>query len=518
MIATRVPSTKRSRLPVAAAAFVRKEASDVLRQPRLLMTLVLGPFLILLVFGIGYRDEVRPFRTVFVGQPDAVLTREIESSSDRLRPLVEVEEVTTDEAAARRRLARDEIDAVVVLPDDPLATVAGGRRAELRILHNRLDPVELTVIGFAAKLAVAQVNATVLAQLVGQGQAAEGPVSALLTAADGTVGRALAAVDANDLQAAQDQARTVSEQLRRLETGTLTVESLLDRADAGAPSTAVLDRAPRALDDVLSRARSLLSTARADLDAGRSAAARADLVEVQRTLAQAPAVAKQLLSVDAEILVQPFEGRLEPLTPVPHTFTDYYAPAAVVLLLQQFGVAFAALSFVRERQLGATELYRVSPVTPGQIVAGKYVGHLAIGCLVAAALTALTTLVLGVPIAGSVVDLAVALILVVLASVGLGFVISLTSPSDLQAVLSTMLVLLAALFFSGFFLTTSQLMPVAQAISWALPATYGIDLVRAVMLRGKALDVRTTAALVAYGAIVLVLVRLLFARRMSTSR
>ena len=35
-----------------AAAFTRKEAVDILRQPRLLLTLVLGPFLIMAVFGL----------------------------------------------------------------------------------------------------------------------------------------------------------------------------------------------------------------------------------------------------------------------------------------------------------------------------------------------------------------------------------------------------------------------------------------------------------------------------------
>jgi ABC-2 type transport system permease protein len=508
----------RSPLPLAAAAFVRKEASDVLRQPLLLVTLVLGPFLILLGFGLGYRNEVRPFRTVFVGQPQATLTREIESSADRLGSLIKVEDVTTDEASARRRLVHGDVDAVVVLPDEPLSTVIGGHRAVLRILHNRLDPVELTVIRFAARLAVAQVNAAVLADIVSEGQSADAPVSALLSAADATVGRALRDVDAGDLAAADREAAAVSEQLRRLETGALTLESLLGRVDQSTSPSSDLAAAAGALEDVLQRSRSSLATARAHLDAARSPQARAALVEAQQTLGDAPRLAKQLLDVDADVLVQPFEGQLESLAPTPRTFTDYYAPAAIVLLLQQFGVAFAALSFVRERQLGATELYRVSPVTARQIVAGKYLGHFAIGALVAVALTALSTTILDVPLAGQISDLAVTLGLVVLASIGLGFLISLSSPSDLQAVLLTMLVLLAALFFSGFFLSTEQLVPVARAASWVLPATYGIELARAVMLRGDGLDARVAGGLAAYGIVLAVVVGLLAARHLSTRR
>ena len=72
-----------SRLPLATWAFAKKEALDVLRQPRLLLALVLGPFAILLLFGLGYRNEVRPYRTILVGDADAALTREMEASASR---------------------------------------------------------------------------------------------------------------------------------------------------------------------------------------------------------------------------------------------------------------------------------------------------------------------------------------------------------------------------------------------------------------------------------------------------
>src|SRR5207244_3870414 len=36
--------------------FWRKELVDIVRQPRLIVTLVFGPFVVLLLFGVGYRD------------------------------------------------------------------------------------------------------------------------------------------------------------------------------------------------------------------------------------------------------------------------------------------------------------------------------------------------------------------------------------------------------------------------------------------------------------------------------
>jgi ABC-2 type transport system permease protein len=109
---------------------------------------------------------------------------------------------------------------------------------------------------------------------------------------------------------------------------------------------------------------------------------------------------------------------------------------------------------------------------------------LILGSLVGAALTGLLVGVLHVPLASSVWSLGLALALTLVASVGLGLVISLLSPTDTLAVQLTMLVLLASLFFSGFFLPVEQLVSAAQVISWALPATYGIHLARDTMLRG----------------------------------
>ena len=60
--------------------------------------------------------------------------------------------------------------------------------------------------------------------------------------------------------------------------------------------------------------------------------------------------------------------------PISPSFTSFYAPGVLVLLLQHIAITLAALSMVRERLLGTIELFRVSPVRPGEIIAGKYIG------------------------------------------------------------------------------------------------------------------------------------------------
>ncbi len=51
---------------IRASAFLRKEIFDILRQPRLIFALVLGPFIILFLFGMGYHSQPPNLRTLIV--------------------------------------------------------------------------------------------------------------------------------------------------------------------------------------------------------------------------------------------------------------------------------------------------------------------------------------------------------------------------------------------------------------------------------------------------------------------
>ena len=138
--------------------------------------------------------------------------------------------------------------------------------------------------------------------------------------------------------------------------------------------------------------------------------------------------------------------------------TDWYAPAAVVLMLQQFGVAFGALTFVRERQLGIIDIFRVAPINATETLLGKYLAYLLLGCGDRRVLTVLVVTTLGRARRGERSPSSrSSWRLTLFASIGLGFVISLASANDAQAVQYTMILLLASLFFSGFFLSVGQL-------------------------------------------------------------
>jgi len=139
---------------------------------------------------------------------------------------------------------------------------------------------------------------------------------------------------------------------------------------------------------------------------------------------------------------------------------------------------------IRERGSGSFELFRVLPVSAAEVVMGKVIAFAVICAIVGAITTIGLVAGLGVPMLGDPVLLAVALGLVIAASLGIGVIIAVVSDSERQAVQLSLLVLLAAVFFSGFALNLDLFQPLARPFTYILPATHGIALAHDLMLYG----------------------------------
>ncbi len=162
---------------VQALAFVRKELAEIVRQPKLLVLLVLGPFILLLLFGAGYKDTTIRLRTEFVGPEGSIYEESIGNYADQLADYIDVRGFSADEQAARRRLEQGALDAVVVFPPDALDQILSGQSAQITVLHDTLDPFQQVAIDISSRLAVQEVNASVLGSIAAQTQDVMTPVA-----------------------------------------------------------------------------------------------------------------------------------------------------------------------------------------------------------------------------------------------------------------------------------------------------------------------------------------------------
>jgi ABC-type multidrug transport system permease subunit len=142
---------------------------------------------------------------------------------------------------------------------------------------------------------------------------------------------------------------------------------------------------------------------------------------------------------------------------------------------------------VQEKLYGTTELFAVAPLAPVERLLGRYAGALALSLPTMLLMLLVLVVGLGTPMLGSWALLLVVIVSMLIASTGIGFLIAELSGSTTQAVQMAMAVLLGSVFFSGFVLTTQFFVGVGRWVGMLLPATYGIEALRDVMLRGAVL-------------------------------
>jgi ABC-2 type transport system permease protein len=226
-----------------------------------------------------------------------------------------------------------------------------------------------------------------------------------------------------------------------------------------------------------------------------------DAAQIEKNISDLNSQLSQFEKMDPNVITSPFTVKTESVTGINLELTDFFTPAVIVLLLQHLFVTFAAMSIVQERRAGTMELFKTSPISAFEILLGKTISFFSFGLVIAAAITLLVVFVLGTPMLGSWVDYAIAVVLLLLTSLAVGFFISLISENDTQAVQFSMLLLLASIFFSGFFLDLRLMWEPMKAFSYILPATYGINIMHDVMLRGLPLPLVYAGGLALVGLI-----------------
>ncbi len=131
-------------------AVVGKELIEVIRRPGAILSLILGPFLIMALFGAGYSGYRRPLETVIVIPPQSGLPTDMDSYKEISGSGLDLVEVTPDAASAESRLQDQTIDVVIIAPVDAEKNFKAGQRSKIQVEVNAVDPVEQNYAVFLA--------------------------------------------------------------------------------------------------------------------------------------------------------------------------------------------------------------------------------------------------------------------------------------------------------------------------------------------------------------------------------
>jgi ABC-2 type transport system permease protein len=160
---------------VRMGSFTGKELREVVRRPAVLGSLILGPFLIMFIFGLGYSGYRDPFATEIVLPPGSEFPRDPEYYAELAPGRLDVQRIGEDVAAAEQRLQDREIDLLIVAPENASAELREGRQTTIRVAWNEVDPVYHQLAGLATSILTSSLNAEIIEQAAAEGIAfAEG--------------------------------------------------------------------------------------------------------------------------------------------------------------------------------------------------------------------------------------------------------------------------------------------------------------------------------------------------------
>lgn len=156
-------------------SFTGKELRETVRRPGILATLVLGPFLVMLLFGLGYSGVRQPFATEIVLPEGSRLPTDPEYYADLAPGRLDVVDVSSDAAGAHERLLSQDLDLLIIAPENPEAELRAGTATTIRVEWNIIDPVASNLAQLATEILVSSLNAEIIELAAAEGVAiAEG--------------------------------------------------------------------------------------------------------------------------------------------------------------------------------------------------------------------------------------------------------------------------------------------------------------------------------------------------------
>ena len=154
---------------VRMGSFTGKELREVIRRPGVLASLILGPFVIMFIFGLGYSGYRDPFVTEIVLPPDSEFPREPGYYAELAPGRLDVREVSEDREGAEQRLRDQQVDLLIIAPENASTELRAGRQTTIRVAWNQVDPVYDQLAGLATSILVSSLNAEIIESAASQG-------------------------------------------------------------------------------------------------------------------------------------------------------------------------------------------------------------------------------------------------------------------------------------------------------------------------------------------------------------
>ncbi|MCL4535173.1 MAG: ABC transporter permease [Bacteroidetes bacterium] len=167
---------------------------------------------------------------------------------------------------------------------------------------------------------------------------------------------------------------------------------------------------------------------------------------------------------------------------------DFMVPGLIGLILQFQGTILTAFSIVRERERGTLEQLIVTPIRAWELMLGKLLPYTLIAMSVVPIIVGVGVFWFKVEMAGSFWLLLALAFVFLLGTLGLGMLVSTVSRTQVQAMQGAQFILLPSFLLAGFFYPVESMPAFLQPLSYFIPLTYFLRIIRGIVLKGIGLE------------------------------
>lgn len=229
-----------------------------------------------------------------------------------------------------------------------------------------------------------------------------------------------------------------------------------------------------------------------DIKRGRTAQAQiiVDAADPQSSASAISGAQLAALARGATIIAEhyrappPIDMRVRPWYNPEQRSAVFIVPGVIGILLTLTMTLITSTAIVRERERGTLEQLIVTPIGKPSLMLGKLVPFALVGYVQMTVVMALGVLIFKIPTVGSVPLLYLLTVPFIVASLGVGLLISTVARNQVQAMQFSFFFMLPNILLSGYVFPRVAMPLPAQWIGLLLPLTYYLNMLRGILLKG----------------------------------
>jgi len=167
----------------------------------------------------------------------------------------------------------------------------------------------------------------------------------------------------------------------------------------------------------------------------------------------------------------------------------YFVPSLIAVMLFIFSLLLTSIGIVKEKEIGTIEQVMVTPIRKIEYILGKTIPYMVTGYISMTIMLCVAYLVFDIHVKGSLALFYALSGLYLFGNMGIALIISDSSATQQQAMLTSFLILMPCVMLSGFMFPVKNMPDLVQYATFLNPMRWYLEILRGIVMKGVGISV-----------------------------